>query len=299
MKKARLLAYILVICALLSACSKSPEQQIEEQLELGQKYLLEENYEQAIVAFTKVIELDSKLVSAYVGRGDAYATWAKVSDEEDALEKYQSAAIDYETALGLEETEELIERVTELYIQLADSYIKKDTEQARIYLEKAYQWNQDEMLFIRIQALLNGGEYLDEKNDVYDVFGKKKKSIRYVQDKSGELLYYIEEKYDEAGKAIKWMSYAPDDSVISEFDYQYNELGQRVQTITWNSNTGKISGYGDCTYDKNGFQVLIQWYDSDGKKDWSHHSFYNSERQCIRSEDRDSDDSLICYRENS
>ena len=45
---------------MLCACSKPIEVQIQEQLDLGQKYLTEMNYEQAVIAFTKAIELDEK-----------------------------------------------------------------------------------------------------------------------------------------------------------------------------------------------------------------------------------------------
>ena len=41
----------------LIGCTKTVEQQIAEQLELGQKYLAEANYEEAVIAFNKVIEL--------------------------------------------------------------------------------------------------------------------------------------------------------------------------------------------------------------------------------------------------
>lgn len=115
MKKISIWVCLLVISVLLSACSKSLEQQIAEQLELGQKYLQEENYEQAIVAFTKVIELDPKSLPAYVGRGDAYAAWAETSTEEDVLEKYQYAVSDYETALELEEIASVAQKVTNIH----------------------------------------------------------------------------------------------------------------------------------------------------------------------------------------
>ena len=47
-------------------------QQIAEQLELGNKYLTEANYEQAIVAFNKVIELDPKIFEAYEKAAEVY-----------------------------------------------------------------------------------------------------------------------------------------------------------------------------------------------------------------------------------
>ncbi len=45
---------------------------IEEQLSLGEKYLSELDYENAIIAFNKVINIDPKNVRAYIGLSDAY-----------------------------------------------------------------------------------------------------------------------------------------------------------------------------------------------------------------------------------
>ena len=57
---------------MLSGCGKSVEQQITEQLQLGQKYLSEQNYEEAVVAFQKVIDLDSKQIEGHKGLVEAY-----------------------------------------------------------------------------------------------------------------------------------------------------------------------------------------------------------------------------------
>ncbi len=51
----------------LSGCAKSLGQQVAEQLQLGQRYLSEMNYEEAIVAFEKVLELEPKELAAYTG----------------------------------------------------------------------------------------------------------------------------------------------------------------------------------------------------------------------------------------
>lgn len=63
---------VLLVAVLLTGCGKSVKKQIAEQLELGNKYLAEANYEQAIVAFNKVIELDEKNTAGYVGLMEAY-----------------------------------------------------------------------------------------------------------------------------------------------------------------------------------------------------------------------------------
>ena len=67
-------------------------------LDLGNKYLLSEDYDSAISAFSKAIEIDSMNADAYIGRGDAYK----------AKGDYASAWEDYEKAQELSGNPDLI-----------------------------------------------------------------------------------------------------------------------------------------------------------------------------------------------
>ena len=114
---------ILGMCFLLllsAACGKSTAEKWQEQYDLGQQYLLEENYEEAIVAFTAAIEIDPNQVDAYIGRGDAYFAW---TEKEGSSEKYQSALSDYERAESLQEQSEVIAKKLEY---LRDPFMRKD-----------------------------------------------------------------------------------------------------------------------------------------------------------------------------
>ena len=78
---------LICIMILLVSCGKSEMEQIEEQLKLGQKYLEEQNYEEAVVAFQKVIELDDKEISAYSGLIQAYDGLKDRSQTKNLIEK--------------------------------------------------------------------------------------------------------------------------------------------------------------------------------------------------------------------
>lgn len=83
--------FIWILAAFLilqfTACAPSVASQVEEQLKLGEKYLTEENYEEAIVAFSKVIELDPKAGRAYIGMADAYERSGEAQKAVDILEE--------------------------------------------------------------------------------------------------------------------------------------------------------------------------------------------------------------------
>ena len=75
------LCMMLLCAAILCACAaKAPTWQ--EQYDLGVRYLSEENYEEAIVAFSAAIEIDPKRAEAYVGVAKAYRG---ADDEASAL----------------------------------------------------------------------------------------------------------------------------------------------------------------------------------------------------------------------
>lgn len=84
-EKCRLLiALVLAVMLLFTAC-ESTAKRVQEQLDLGQRYLTELNYKEAVLAFTQVIEIDPKNISAYIGRAQAYK----------GAEQYEEAKIDY------------------------------------------------------------------------------------------------------------------------------------------------------------------------------------------------------------
>ena len=66
MKKIVVLHILLVLCLLtVSSCSKYTEVSWQEQYDLGVRYLSECNYEEAIIAFSAAIEIDSRQAVVY------------------------------------------------------------------------------------------------------------------------------------------------------------------------------------------------------------------------------------------
>ncbi|MDR1299431.1 MAG: tetratricopeptide repeat protein [Oscillospiraceae bacterium] len=83
-----LLAAICLVPALLVACSKPVQPPTAgELLDLGEKYLLDLDYEQAIVQFTKLIEIEPKNARAYTGLAEAYAALGRTDEAIAILER--------------------------------------------------------------------------------------------------------------------------------------------------------------------------------------------------------------------
>lgn len=113
---------------------------VKEQLNLGNKYLQEGKYEEAILAFTKVIEIEPKHIEARVSLGKAYIALDKPDDAEKVLK--EALALDdrnvdaiktlsrvYKVQRKANEAENLLKSAlsidpkdSEIYIQLAELY---------------------------------------------------------------------------------------------------------------------------------------------------------------------------------
>lgn len=119
---------LLCLMVIIGGCGKSVEQQIAEQLELGRKYLEEQNYEEAILAFNKVIELEPKTLGAYKGKSTAYEMQGDYVYAVSTLEQ------GFEL-IGVEQLDSAdVERLIELYTAL----ISEEEIQGNIEMELEY-----------------------------------------------------------------------------------------------------------------------------------------------------------------
>ena len=112
-KLLQLVAAVLLAVMLLTACS-SKATNAADKIELGQKYLTELNYTEAVASFTEAIKLDPDNIQAYMGRAEAYM----------ALGEYDKALADYRFISGT--TEDMPYTRALSYIGQAEVYEKID-----------------------------------------------------------------------------------------------------------------------------------------------------------------------------
>ena len=107
------LLLVLAVFVLLTACS-SKAATATDKIELGQKYLTELNYTEAVASFTEAIKLDPDNIQAYMGRAEAYM----------ALGEYDKALADYRFISGT--TEDMPYTRALSYIGQAEVYEKME-----------------------------------------------------------------------------------------------------------------------------------------------------------------------------
>lgn len=112
-RKHRLLIFTVVLTTILvieSAvfiiAATRPEGKYFRSLNLGNRYLQSLEYDEAVKAFTKAINIDPKKADAYIGRGDAYA----------GLNQNELACDDYAYAITIDSyyESELLPKIEEL-----------------------------------------------------------------------------------------------------------------------------------------------------------------------------------------
>ena len=97
-----------------------PSNRLSRQLDLGNRYLEEQNYEQAIVEFNKAITIDPTSVEAYLGKADAYI----------GLDDLQTALDTLQTGYDLTGDKRLKEKLDVVQLQLGQVKQAEEAEQA-------------------------------------------------------------------------------------------------------------------------------------------------------------------------
>jgi len=208
------LVAVLIIGAMITMNSGGSEgsllaatgESITELLSLGQRYLLELNYEAAIVAFTRVIEIDPMNVDALVGRGQARVLWQ---------EELDLARADFERAL------EIDERSVGAYLGLVDIYIRLgDFERALELARLGYEMTGDAALREMVEALEGG--------TVRDSEGRVRRERYYNED---GFTFSLVRSYTQ-GRLVSITTFNPAGDIISHGDINYDEQGNRLQNFS-------------------------------------------------------------------
>ena len=99
---------VLTITAIVLVGAKSATaRKVGEQLSLGEKYLSELNYEQAIAAYELAIEIDPKSADAYLGLAEVYEEMGEFDKAIEVLEEAKAV-------VGEEELERVEAKLKEI-----------------------------------------------------------------------------------------------------------------------------------------------------------------------------------------
>ena len=218
----KLLLILLVAILLLSGCGTQksaealPEWQI--QFDLGVRYLNDDDYENAILAFTAVIEIDPNNVDAYLYRADAYLMGAEqTSDPEKAQEYLDKVAKDCEKVIELDPGK--VDDVKDKQKEIQDIYDELDSVSDTVNPET----RNDSICLMQVITNEKNSEYVGQTDFIYNEHGQL---VRYLDPKYE---YPIEEfYYSSDGKMTgrHWWGY---DGWDTPYDFKFDSNGRLIE----------------------------------------------------------------------
>ncbi|HEY8500149.1 MAG TPA: tetratricopeptide repeat protein [Clostridia bacterium] len=117
---------------------------VSEMLDLGEKYLWDLNYEEAILQFTKIIEVEPRNVRAYLGGADAYLHLDRQQEAIDLLKAGVESTGNENLAHALEGVEKSI---IDGYIAIAEAYEAEGWhDKAMEIMQRVYNETGDEII---------------------------------------------------------------------------------------------------------------------------------------------------------
>ncbi len=130
-----LAAAVAVLLALVVGLGiyNTPENRLARQLDLGARYLEEQNYAEAVLAFEKAIQLDERCMSAYDNGIQAYLNL----DEPENLRIFYEKALEAARSLEGEALDADAEAIVSIYLAAMDVY--GDTDRALELWEEGYE----------------------------------------------------------------------------------------------------------------------------------------------------------------
>ena len=241
-KKGMLFVIVVVLLAVVTGMiwnfRNKGTNYLYDQLELAQRYLLEQDYEKALVEFDQIIEIDPANMEAYIGKAEAYLGLKRY---EDAIAAYQTvleidANVDgisesleqmqLQYAMTLDEDREYDEAI-EIYTLLLET----DPKQAELYLRlaKAYYLSENEKQAVDVLQLgwtRTGDKSLEDQLFIWG-YGKAewkvKRIDRSIKNENGEIiadiyydLVYTDNKKESSQKINEFLEQKADEFVEQE-----------------------------------------------------------------------------------
>lgn len=253
-KNKKLLFSIIAAAAVLIALFagigiyNTPTNRVNRHLELANRYLEEMDYEQAVVAFDKVIAIDPMNVDAYLGKAEAYI----------GLDDYDMAAATLEDGyLAAPEDGRIKENLIDVYLNVAGNSAGERTYEERLQIY-------DRLLELdgQNEAVINGLEKCLEQYINSLLTEGKDDKVRALIEKYKDVLNGTD--FDtflaQAEMRMKEMEYASllsavQDLIIAE---NYEQVNVLVQTAEYQDMLGSLQVDGSYYYGER---------NQDGKRD--------------------------------
>lgn len=289
-------AVVVIVIALLVGIgiNNSPARHLTRQLELGQKYLEEMNYEEAVVAFNNVIEIDPLNADAYLGLVEVYI---RTGDFETALAYAQKG---YDLT-GDERLKEKIGMIESGNITASNGWVMKKSQYDHGELMWHETYTYDLQGRKKTTTLCNGkGQLVGEGDNQYDEQGNTLISYGWGAYTNDDPLSVKMEKweyqYDAEGRILSVQRYDLSGTLLQSDVHQYDAEGRLTTRKEYNG-AGDLQESQEYEYDSQGRNIVEKRFDASGTLIELQEFEYDAEDREIGRKDYDSSGSLLRYYE--
>jgi len=287
MKKLLALALAAVLLLALAACGKAYAPLPNPPLVPGEKYLLDLDYEQALLQFDQAIQIDPKNPRGYLGKADALLHLDRQTDAASALAD-GAKATGGETRAALSAAQaEVNQSSVDGYVGLSSAYEKLGWREIALALLKRVceELPEESRLRAALEALMNtqeGATDLEVTTEAAAPQPEKKPKRTTVYSADGQLSYYSTCEYDEKGNDVRAENHFPSGDVyIFTYENHYNANGQLIQAEQHKSD-GTIQTF-TYLYNADGQLIQQRIVADSGVTSTSTHR-YNAQGQKIQTE---------------
>ncbi len=134
----------IVIAVVLIVRSNDTQRKLNEQLELGARYLAELDYDRAVSAYGAALEIDPLNTEAYIGLSNAYSAQGKYEEASELLKQ----------GFELNADPKLSEQAVSVSLEWTDTLVAQELyEEAILHMTAALEWTGDGRIRTRVEEV--------------------------------------------------------------------------------------------------------------------------------------------------
>ena len=212
---------VLISCFLLTGCSAVNDFRVSRQLDLGQQYLIDLEYDKAMLAYSKALQIEPKEMEAYKGLSDVYTAQDEVDSSINVLKKGLAVAEDMSSSEKDADTNAVIRRMnTQIVTQLTDlgdeAFKKEDYDTAVKYYKDLIIYDQEEEdSYLKLSGAY---EAMGDLEQALEVLNDAEVTARRLTEEIERLTvrYEIKKEYEELLARLSSMIQANDGELAKE-----------------------------------------------------------------------------------
>lgn len=227
---------VLLLCCLLTGCSAIEDFRVSRQMDLGDKYLLEFEYDKAMLAYSRALALEPKQMEAYRGLSEVFTAQKDVDSSINVLKKGIAVAEDMSSGERSAEINKEIQGLNRrIVVQLTDmgdsAFEKENYEKAvKYYKDLIIYDSEEDDSYLKLSSTY---EVMGDLEKALEVLRKAEISSAQLQEEADRLTirYEVKKEYEELLGRLSAMISANDGQLAREMllTSEFLDLVSRLQ----------------------------------------------------------------------